>query len=258
MVTLYAYQTQVLRCQNLAIRPSSLIGAGRTLSAPMGWLWRYPQSLRRSRTTQAGATRSAKTSTMGPWGCICCTSRMRISWWWRGALSNCDVCSISSVSARNFPHKYHKYEGPKDPKRLASSRTDQQKWHVLQKSQYYRTYNVYGFLFTTKLLNNRYSYLPLLVLGPPRPQSPLVLVVLLLCFPPIAYVLSLLLPFLLCTSCLLILPSIVWSAASPDLIVHIHTRTSLVSVSKGIWCFGDSAASNGLAACNHVKLALDL
>ncbi len=171
MVTLYAYQTQVLRCQNLAIHPSSLIGAGRTLSATMGWLWRYPQSLRRRRTPQAGATRSAKTSAMGPWGCIWCTSRMRISWWWRGALSNCDVCSISSVSARTFPHKYHKYEGPKDPKRLASSRTDQQKWHVLQNSQY-RTYNVYGFLFTTKLLNNRYSYLPLLVLGaPPSSES---------------------------------------------------------------------------------------
>lgn len=178
---------------------------------------------------------------MGPWECICCTDVFTTCLW-----------SLFPVSR---PYAFHinftKYEGLKDPKRLASSRTDQQKWHVLQKSKY-KTYNVWILVYYKTVKQQIFLPASTVFFGSPRPQRPLVLVVL-LC-----------LPTMLCAGCVLFLPSMVWSAASPDLPVDIHTPTSLVSVSiclilkNRFWKTWFCSKRNGLATCNHFKLALDL
>ena len=141
----YAYRTQVLRltsepCPEV---PRNAIGAGRTLSAPLGWLWRHPQSLRRRWTTQAGATWSERNLNHG-------TMRMYL-------LHGCvhDMCMelISTVKAICVPHKFHKIWRAERPKKTSKS-------DMCFKNQSIRL-PMYGYLFTTKQLNNRYFCLPL-------------------------------------------------------------------------------------------------
>lgn len=89
--------------------PRNAIGAGRTVSAPLGWLWRHPQSLRRRWTTQAGATWSERNLNHG-------TMRMYLL---HGCVHDMSMELISSVKAICFPHKFHKIWRAERPKKTS-------------------------------------------------------------------------------------------------------------------------------------------